>query len=124
MAVHLVREVEKIIDHEADLFVQKVMMTERSLAPWDTGKLASSIHSIKTGLGSYIVTTNAVGKNGVAYPARIEAGDAVYPTGKYKVDFHDGRGPVPAIYYKDKWHEMARASKQSHFAQKTVSRYK
>ncbi len=124
MAVRLVREVENLIDHGGDLFVKKVMMTERSLAPWDTGKLAKSIHSIKHGLGAYTVTTEAVGKNSVAYPARIEAGDAVYPTGKFKHDFHDGRGPVPAIYYHNKWHEMARASRQSHFAAKTVSRYK
>ena len=122
--VDIVGGIEKIVDHEADLFVKKIIMTERSLAPWDTGKLANSIHSVKLGLCDYIITTNAVGTNGVAYPARIEAGDAVYPTGRFKVDFHDGRGPVPAIYYKGKWHELARASKQSHFALKTVSRYK
>lgn len=124
MAVHLVKEVENMIDHGGDLFVTKVMMTERSLAPWDTGNLAKSIHSIKNGLGSYTVTTAATGKNGVAYPARIEAGDAVYPTGAFTHNFFDGRGAVPAIYFKNKWHEMANPSKQSHFAARTVSRYK
>lgn len=124
MAVRLVEEIEKVVDREADLFVQKVVMTEKSLAPWDTGRLANSIHPIKQGLANYIITTDAVGDNDVAYPARIEAGDAVYPTGKYVHNFYDGRGLVPAIYFKGKWHEFARASKQSGFAQKTVSRYK
>lgn len=123
MAIRMYAEVVKLIDKGGDLFTQKVVMTERSLAPWDTGNLASSIKSIKRGVGSYIVTTNAYGKNGVAYPARIEAGDAVYPTGRYMHNFYDGRGLVPAIYYKNKWHEMANPSKRSHFASKTVSRY-
>lgn len=123
MAVRLYETVERLVDHGGDLFVQKVIMTERSYAPWDTGNLASHIMSIKHGIGSYTVTTNSVGENGVAYPARIEAGDAVYPTGRYMHNFYDGRGLVPAIYYKKKWHEMANPSKQSHFARKTVSRY-
>ena len=123
MAVKLYSTVEKLIDKGGDLFVQKVIMTEKSLAPWDTGRLANSIMSIKHKVGSYTVTTNAAGDNGVEYPARIEAGDAVYPTGRYMHNFYDGRGLVPAIYYKKKWHEMANPSHQSHFAKKTVSRY-
>ena len=123
MAVRLVQGVQKLIDKGGDMFAKKVVMTEKSLAPWDSGRLASSITAIKTGLGSYTVTTNAVGDNGVAYPARIEAGQAVYPTGKFVHNFYDGRGLVPAIYYKGKWHEMANPSHQSHFAKKTVSRY-
>lgn len=123
MAVRLYSAVEKLVDRGGDLFSEKVAMTERSLAPWDTGRLASSIRPIKRKIGSYIVSTNAVGDNNVAYPARIEAGDAVYPTGRYVHNFYDGRGLVPAIYYKNKWHEMANPSHESHFAKKTVSKY-
>lgn len=123
MAVRLYDGVVELIDKGGDLFAEKVAMTERSLAPWDSGNLATHIKPVKRKLGSYIVSTNSVGKNGVAYPARIEAGQAVLPTGKYMHNFYDGRGLVPAIYYKGKWHERANPSKQSHFAQKTVSRY-
>lgn len=123
MAVRLYSAVEELVDKGGDLFVKKVIMTEKSYAPWDTGNLANSIMSIKHKVGSYTVTTNAVGENGVAYPARIEAGQAVYPSGRYMHNFYDGRGLVPAIYYKKKWHEMANPSHRSHFASKTVSRY-
>ena len=123
MAVDIVGGIRKLVDKGGDLFAQKVVMTEESLAPWDSGQLASSITAIKNGLGSYTVTTNASGSNGFEYPARIEAGQAVYPTGKYVHNFYDGRGLVPAIYYKGKWHEMANPSKRSHFAKKTVSKY-
>ena len=57
MAVHLVQGVQKLIDKGGDMFAKKVVMTEKSLAPWDSGRLASSITAIKTGLGSYTVTS-------------------------------------------------------------------
>lgn len=123
MPVRLYAGVRDLCDKGGDMFVKKVVMTEKSLAPWDTGRLASSIAPIKHKIGSYTVSTNAAGDNGVEYPARIEAGDAVYPTGRYMHNFYDGRGLVPAIYYKGKWHEMANPSHRSHFAKKTVSKY-
>ena len=120
--VHLARAVEKIIDTQADEFVSEVVAYEKSIAPVDTGRLVASIHSEKMGLGSYIVTTDAYGDNGFEYPARIEAGQAVYPTGKFMHNFGDGL--VPAIYFKHAWHEMARPSSRSHFARNTVNRFK
>lgn len=110
--VHLARAVEKIIDTQADEFVNEVVAYEKSIAPVDTGRLVASIHSEKMGLGSYIVTTAAYGDNGFEYPARIEAGQAVYPT------------RAKALWYHDSWHSMARPSSRSHFARNTVNRFK
>lgn len=77
MAVRLYSEVQKMLDEGAGKFVQILVNDARGNAPVDTGNLVASITGIKVGVGSYIVTTQAVGRNGVAYPAKIETGESV-----------------------------------------------
>lgn len=77
MAVRLYPEVKRMLDKGAGEFVQMLVKDARGNAPVESGNLASSITGIKVGDGQYLVTTNAVGRNGVAYPAKIETGESV-----------------------------------------------
>lgn len=77
MSVRLYPEIEKMIDKWADKFADDLADDARHNAPHDTYNLANSIVAIKHGIGKYTVTTNAVGHNGVAYPAKIETGESV-----------------------------------------------
>lgn len=77
MAVRLYRGVQRILDEGAGKIVQKLVNDARGNAPVESGNLARSITGIKVSTGNYIVTTNAVGRNGVAYPAKIETGESV-----------------------------------------------
>lgn len=77
MPIRLYPEVKRMVDEGAGKFVQMLVNDARSNAPVESGNLASSITGIKIGDGQYLVTTNAVGRNGVAYPAKIETGEDV-----------------------------------------------
>lgn len=114
MAVRLVSAIEQLIDKGAGQFMQEVVATERGLAPVDTGNLAGSITGRKVKFGSYVVTTNAVGRNGFAYPLHIEFGQGAT----------SARGMNFITHGKQLYrvHSVA-PSKQKHFAQKTISRY-
>ena len=115
MAVNLVRGFEREVDRVMGLKIQEIVAAERGFAPVDTGNLAGSITGRKVSLGKYIVTTNAVGRNGFAYPAWIEFGETIYPTNKKVLHFiAHGR----QVYAKS-----AGPSAQSHYAQKTISAY-
>lgn len=113
--VNMVAPLERIIELKMQDFVQDTLVpAAKNNAPHDSGKLRTSIHGVQTSRFSWIVTTSAVGANGVAYPARIEKGQAVYPR----------PGNTRGLWYHDRWHSMARASYQSHFMANTVSRFK
>lgn len=112
MAVHMVKEMERYVELEMQEFVlDTVVPAAKEAAPHDTGNLKQHIYAYQTSKFRWIVTTNSHGENGVAYPARIELGQAVYPTNK------------PALWFHKKWHSMARASSESHFMKNTVSRF-
>lgn len=113
MAVHLVDGIERLVElGMQDIVQDEIVPYAKREAPHDTGRLRASIHAIQTGRFDWIVTTNARGDNGVEYPARIEKGQAVYPT------------KAKALWYHKRWHSMARASYQSHFMENTVNRFK
>ena len=115
MAVHLLSAIERLVDKGAGKFVQEVVQTERALAPVESGYLAGSISGQKISLGHYIISTNAVGRNGFAYPAHIEKGEGVTATTKpYLTFIINGR------YIRKK--SVAPSSK-SGFARKTISKY-
>lgn len=115
MAVNLVRGIEREVDRIMGQKVQEMVAMERSLAPVDTGNLASSITGRKVKLGSYIITTNARGRNGFAYPAWIEFGEVMFPTHAKALHFvSHGKNIVAS---------SAGPSKQSHYARKTIAAY-
>ena len=117
MAVHLVDGVEKLIDKGAGQLVQKVVATARGFAPVESGYLAGSISGHKIGIGSYEVSTNAVGRNGFAYPAHIEAGEGVHATNSKDGLLH--------FVINGDWivtHSTA-PSEKPHFMRKTVRKY-
>lgn len=113
MAVRLVSGVKQLIDKGAGQFMQEVVATERSLAPIDTGNLAGSITGRKVKLGSYVITTNAVGRNGFAYPLHIEFGQGGY----------SAKGMHFVTHGREVITKSTAPSKQSHFARKTISKY-
>lgn len=111
MAVRLYREVQRMLDEGAGKFVQTLVNDARSNAPVDTGNLVGSITGIKVGVGEYIVTTNAVGRNGVAYPAKIETGESV-------------RGYQHFIYHGQEIRtRFVNGTSKPRFMSKTVSKY-
>lgn len=115
MAVRLVRGVERELDRLSGQLVQEIVTMERALAPVDTGQLAGSITGTKVGLCHYIVTTNAVGRNGFAYPLHIEYGQPVV-AGKGKTLHFITHG-------KEVFAKSTAPSAQSHFAKKTIAAY-
>ena len=114
MAVRLVKGIEREIDSIMGQKVQEIVATERGLAPVESGNLAGSISGRKVSLGNYTVSTNAVGRNGFAYPLLIERGEQVVANGKALRFVINGR----VIYAK-----TAGPSAQSRYAQKTIAAY-
>ena len=108
MAVNLVAPIEQVILTVGDDLANKAVEIAKGNAPVDTGQLSASINTYKTSKWSWRVLTDAYGWNGFEYPARIEAGEAVYPTKKNYVWFHGQP------------HLFASASGQSHFMKKTM----
>ena len=108
--VNLVSAVDNKVLEIADNFAEGAVKIAKGNAPKDSGKLIASINMYKTGRYSYLVTTDAVGSNGFDYPARVEAGEAVYPNpnGPGYIWFHGG----PHLFASD--------SAQSHFMQRTM----
>ena len=115
MAIHLVKGIEWMIDKGAGQFMQEVVATARGFAPVDTGNLSGSISGTKVGVGTYSVSTNAVGRNGFAYPARIEFGQGVTATHKKALHFVAHGNKVVT--------KSAGPSAQSHFIKNTISKY-
>jgi len=115
MAVDIVGGITKLVDQGAGQFMQEVVATARGNAPVDTGFLSSSISGVKVGVGKYEVGTNAVGRNGFAYPARIEFGQEVTATHAKALHFVSHGNQITTKH--------AAPSKQSHFMKKTVSKY-
>lgn len=120
MAVKMVSTVRKMLKGEFDNIATRAMLQASGNAPYDSGNLAASIEWHSRGFGKYTVKTNAVGSNGVAYPARIEAGDPVFPNQKRQGWAYYPRG----IWYHNQWHSSARASSKSHFMEKTVENFR
>lgn len=116
MAIHIGNAVIDFAKKGGDECAKQGVRAAKGFAPHDSGNLAGSIHSMQTSRSSWLVTTAATGSNGFAYPARIELGEPVIPTGKYTY-----KG-VPAIWYKGTWHPGgARASSQSSFMRKAMA---
>lgn len=114
--IWLYEEVERLIQLGGQEFVDQVVTTEKGFAPHSSGKLRASIHAEQIGKFRWLVTTNALGENGFAYPARIEAGQEVVPTKKKALHFK--------VHGKEIYTKRARASYQSHFARNTVDTYR
>lgn len=113
MAVQLVALVEKAINEQAEDIVKQVVATMKEEAPKDSGQMANSISSVKTGQFTWLVSTHASNPiNGFEYPARIELGQTVYPT------------KAKALYFHGGWHKKSNASKKSGFAKRTVARFR
>lgn len=126
MAVYIVGHLDTVVVEALDRLADDGVSIAKSNAPHDSGALEDSIHKEVTGLYSRKVTTNAAGSSGkkankkrFEYPARIEAGDEVIPSGRYKHNF--GAGPEPAIWFKGRWHKKAGASAKSGFMEKTMN---
>lgn len=115
MAIHLGNVAAEFAKKGGEECCRQGVNAAKGFAPKRSGKLAASIHSYQTSPSSWLVTTAASGSNGFAYPARIEFGEPVVPTGKYT--FHG----VPAIWYEDEWHPGgARATEQPEFMKKAM----
>ena len=114
--INLVSAVENKTLEIADEFAENAVKIAKGNAPHDSGHLIASINTYKTSKWSYIVTTDARGSNKFEYPARIEAGEEVHPNQKRQGWAYQPR----AIWYHGTWHNMARASAQSGFMEKTM----
>lgn len=115
MATNLYGVTRDMLTRICDDFANKAVEVAKGNAPvamYNGGRLRDSIHVISQGIGRYRVTTAANGDNGFPYPARVEAGDWVYPSASNK------RG---AIYFYGSWHLCAAPSTRSHFMEDTVS---
>lgn len=110
MAIELVRPIRKVVDQAADMLAKQAVAKAKANAPVDSGKLAGSIVPMDEGIGHRTIMTNAVGSNGVAYPARIEAGDPVTPR----------PGNKRGLWYHGRYHKASRPSKRSHFMKRTM----
>ena len=106
--IDLITPVFHFIEDAGNTLTDQAVSLAKANAPHDTGQLAGSIDSHHPGKFRWVIDTHANGWNGVAYPARIEAGDPVYPR-RYG-----------AVYFHGSWHLFADASKQSHFMEKTM----
>ena len=118
MAVDIVSGINKLVDSGGDKFAEEVRIAAARNAPYETGMLAGSIIKIKNGVGSYTITTNAVGFNGYgfAYPAHIEAGEGVKATRHKALHFY--AVPAGEVFTKS-----TKPSAKSHFMRNTVSMY-
>lgn len=113
MAVYIAAKVENYILDKSEEIVQDVVSTMKAEAPRDSGQMANSIRSIRTGKFKWIISTHAANPiNGFEYPARIELGQAVYPT------------KAKALWFHGRWHKVSRASSKSGFAKRTVAKFK
>ena len=115
MAVRLVKGVERELDRLSGQLVQEIVATERAFAPVDTGFLAGSISGRKVGPCHYVVSTNAVGRNGFAYPLHIEFGQPIVASKGKTLHF--------IAHGKEVFAKSTAPSAQSHFARKTIAAY-
>lgn len=113
MAVYIVATIQNYILDKSEDIVKDVVKTMKNEAPKDSGQMADSIGAIRTGKFTWIVSTHASNPyNGFEYPARIELGQAVYPT------------KAKALWFHNKWHKKSSASKKSGFAKATVAKFR
>lgn len=77
MAVDIVKGAEKLLDDAFEHATDNMVSIAKGSAPVDTGNLRGHISKLKFGLGEYVISTHSVGENGVAYPLKIEWGEAV-----------------------------------------------
>lgn len=124
MAVHFEATLRNLFNEAGDQIVKRFEAQAKTNAPHDSGRLAASIHTVKDGEFHWTVSTHASGDNGFQYPARIEAGEPVVPSGKYHHNFGGSLGWRPAIWYKDAWHTGAKPSIQSHFMERTIAQFR
>ena len=111
MSVAIRVGVVRLLDNAFEQYTDDMVTTAAGAAPVDTGNLAGHIHKTKLGLGTYIISTNSVGHNGVAYPLKIEQGDSV-------------DGYQHFVYRNVEIRTMhVNASAQSHFMRAAVSKY-
>lgn len=113
MAVHLVYNIEHLIEDASEKIATKAVNMAKDYAPVDTGQLRGSIQKRKIGKASWQITTFAYGDNGFEYPARIEAGQGVRVTHAKVLRFVSHGVEVHTKY--------AAPSSKSHFAKKTIS---
>lgn len=113
MAVYIVATVKNYMLEKSEDIVRQVVTTMKGNAPVDSGAMANSISPIRTGEFRWIISTHAANPvNGFEYPARIELGQAVYPT------------KAKALWFHDRWHKKSSASKKSGFAKRTVAMFR
>lgn len=111
--VHLVYGITELIEDASEKIALKAVDMAKGYAPVDTGQLKQSIKQHKTGTASWLISTDAIGDNGFAYPARIEAGQDVRATKAKALHF-----VTHGVEVRTK---RAKASSKSHFAKKTIS---
>lgn len=113
MAVHLVDGITELVEDASEKIALKAVDMAKGYAPVDTGQLKASIKQHRTGLASWMISTDAYGDNGFQYPARIEAGQAVVATNHKALHF--------VAHGHEVWTKRAAPSSKSHFAKKTIS---
>lgn len=111
MAVDIVGGVEKLLDDAFEHATSNMVSIAKGSAPVDTGNLRGHITKTKFGLGNYVISTNSVGQNGVAYPLKIEWGEAV--DGYQHFTYHN----------KDIKTTHVRASSRSGYMRNAISKY-
>ena len=116
MSVALVSEVKRVVELGGQEFVDQVVATEKGLAPSCSGNLRQHISATQTSQFTWNISTHSVGENGVAYPARIEAGDDVNARPGSVLRFR--------VHGKEIRTKHVRASYQSHFAENTINMYR
>lgn len=122
MAVHLETTLTNMFEDAGQRIVSIFVAQAKANAPVASGQLAGSISAVRDGMWHWTVSTHASGANNFEYPARIEAGEPVIPTGNFTHNF--GAGQEPAIWFYGTWHKKASASNRSHFMQITMSQFR
>lgn len=113
MAISLGDVVVNIAEEAGNKLANEAVIIAKGNAPVDSGNLRGSIHAEKTGDARWKITTNAVGENDFAYPARIEKGEEVLP--------NPMTNPKGVIWFHGKYHKKARASNEKEFMLRTMN---
>lgn len=110
----IIAHIENICESEMNRIANQIEGELKAEANKDTGRMAGSIQSQRTGDYSYFIGTSITNEHGFPYP----------------VVANDGRGavrPVRAkmLRYKDgSFHKYSRPYGGSHFVEKVASRYR
>lgn len=119
MAVHYEATLRGLFEDAGQTIANQFVNQAKGNAPVgfkdSVGKLKANIWAEQTGEFTWLVSTHSVGWNGFAYPARVEAGEAVHAAPNKVLVFPKQEGPVFA--------KSSRASSKSHFMEKTVNSF-